>query len=192
VPCGVIAGHRPGIGLHNLRVERKLFIVTGAPGAGKSATVAALLNAPTRYLVFDVDWLAEPASRLAGRSIYTERSTWPPYAHVWFAVILAAYRNACTPVLFGPFDKDDLAEYGLPEWCTAVEWLLLDCADDVRETRLSARQWSPARLADAMADAQKLRNTIADRVDTGMQNPVQTARHVVRWLDRHPQDQDLG
>jgi broad-specificity NMP kinase len=70
-----------------------LHVVTGAPGAGKSAAVAALLRRDTGYLVFDVDWLADAASVLANRSIYDDASTWPPCRIVAWLHAVAAERG---------------------------------------------------------------------------------------------------
>jgi broad-specificity NMP kinase len=59
-----------------------LHIVTGAPGAGKSTTLAAFLRLKSEYVAFDIDWLAQPASRLAGKDILFDPSTWKPYGEV--------------------------------------------------------------------------------------------------------------
>jgi hypothetical protein len=118
-------------------MKQRICIVTGAPGAGKSVALEAFLMLHTDYLAFDIDWLAEPASELAGRSIYFESSTWRAYSHVWFAVLDAAYRNSKIPVLFAPLDKNDIAKHGLPEWRDGVEWLLLECQDKHSQAALA-------------------------------------------------------
>jgi hypothetical protein len=164
-------------------MKQKLFIATGAPGAGKSAVLEVLLQQSPRYIFFDIDWLSKVASELAGKSIYFERSTWQAYARVWFSVLDAVYKNGKTPVLFAPFDKDDIAHYGVPEWCDGVEWLLLDCSDDTRSQRLRGREWPAERIEEALQDARKLRETIPDQLDTSTSAPAEAAQRVTAWLD---------
>ncbi len=50
-------------------MAHRLYLVTGAPGAGKSTTVEAMLRLNSEILVFDMDWLLDAASRLAGQDI---------------------------------------------------------------------------------------------------------------------------
>ena len=64
-----------------------------------STTVEALMALGTDYLAFDIDWLAESASDLAGKSIYFEPTTWQPYGVLWNEVLYAIYRNGRTPIL---------------------------------------------------------------------------------------------
>ena len=160
----------------------RLHMVTGAPGAGKSTALGAFLALGSSHIAFDVDWLAAPASELAGRSVYFDRSTWPAYSHVWFEVLRGVIRNDRVPVLFAPLTEDDVTAYGRPAWCDGIEWMLLDCDDDVRAARLAGRSWTPARIAEALADAAALRAGIATRVDTGRHSPNAVARRVKRWL----------
>src|SRR5687767_1827254 len=144
-----------------------LHLVTGAPGAGKSLAVEELLRRGSPYFVLDVDWLADAASALAGRSIYTEPSTWPAYRRVWASVLRAALRNGQRPVLFTPADPEEVEEYRPSRDCP-VAWLLLDCDDAVRRQRLEARAgWTEETIVEALADAAALRRTVARRVDTG-------------------------
>ena len=55
-----------------------LSIVTGTSGSGKSTIPQAFLKLHSTYLAFDIDWLAETASGLAGKDVYTAPSTWKP------------------------------------------------------------------------------------------------------------------
>jgi hypothetical protein len=164
-------------------VSRRLLIVTGAPGAGKSTALTAFLALGTERMAYDVDWLATPASGLAGRSVHTDRDTWPAYGRLWIEVLHAAFRNGRVPVLFAPFDERDVAASGLPEWAGDVAWLLLDCSDDVRAARLRARGWDRARVTEAIADAVELRRRVPDRIDTGLRTAEEVARAVAAWVD---------
>jgi len=82
-----------------------LCIVTGAPGSGKSTTLNAFLELHSGYIAFDIDWLAEAASNLAAKDIYSDPSTWKPYTALWFEVLHAVYKNGQIPVFFTPNDQ---------------------------------------------------------------------------------------
>jgi hypothetical protein len=111
-----------------------LHIVTGAPGAGRTTSLQALLTRRSDYIAFDIDWLALPASELAGRSINFDSSTWPAYGRIWFEILHGVQRNGRIAVLFAPLGPEDLAAIGRPDWYDGVNWILLDCAGDVRAT----------------------------------------------------------
>jgi hypothetical protein len=159
-----------------------LPIVTGAPGAGKSAAVEAFLKLRTEHLAFDIDWLAAPASELAGSAIYFDASTWPAYNRIWFEVLHAVCRNGQRPVLFAPLDEDDVRMSGLFDGCDGISWLLLDCADHVRTQRLAARSWGKERITAAITDADRLRRICTDQVDTGRHQPAEVAHRIREWL----------
>lgn len=151
-------------------------VVTGAPGAGKSATVNELLKLESDLVVFDLDWLHESAGELARTPIYSDASTWPAYNKLWFAVLAAVAKNSKKPVLFCPLDKADLDD-SFP----AVKWLLLDCDDAERRRRLAKRGWDEMRVLEALEDARDLREQISTRVDTVASDPVEVARKVLEW-----------
>lgn len=158
--------------------------MTGAPGSGKSTVVAKLLERSAPFVFLDIDWLADPASRLVGRDIRFAPETWEAYGELWFGVLYAVFQNGLTPVLFTPGDPSDFAGRPLPAWCAGLRWLLLDCGDEVRRVRLRARGWTGARLEEALEDARALREGVAERVDTGVLNPDEVAERVLGWL-RH-------
>lgn len=160
-----------------------LYLVTGAPGSGKSTTIQAFLALRSPYLAFDIDWLAETASNLAAKDIYTDPSTWQPYAALWFAVLHGVYQNGQIPLFFSPNDPQDLARFGQPTWCRAIHWLLLDCDDQTRRARLQQRSdWTAAMIDEALVDAQVLRQAIPQQVDTGLLAPNAVALAILAWL----------
>lgn len=164
-------------------VKYTLYIVTGAPGAGKSTAVEAFTQFNTDYLAFDIDWLADSASELAGKSIYFEPSTWKPYGKVWFDVLHMIIRNGRTPIFFAPTDPDDIEQDGQPDWCDGIEWLLIDCDDEIRLARLGQRvDWTDERVAEAMEDAAILRGLVERRLDTGKLTPDEVAQAILEWV----------
>ncbi|MEM7031451.1 MAG: shikimate kinase [Chloroflexota bacterium] len=170
--------------------KHTLYIVTGAPGAGKSTTIRAFIALKTTYLAFDIDWLAPAASALAQKNIYFEPATWKPYADLWFEVLHAIYKNGETPLFFSPNSPQDMTHFRVPSWCEDMQWLLLDCDDEVRRKRLALRQnWTQTRVAEALEDAQELRQSIAQHVNTGTQSPHEVAKQILAWLKRNETNQ---
>ncbi len=165
-----------------MKAKQLLYSVTGAPGAGKSTTVEVLLGLESPFTFFDLDELAAPASALYGQDIRFAPESWEPYGELWWGVLTAAVKNGHIPVLFTPADPGDYEKSVLPEWCGGLEWLLLDCADNVRLERLQRRGWSGKRLEEAFQDADMLRKTVARRVDTGKLTPDEVAEQVLLWL----------
>lgn len=161
-----------------------LHIVTGAPGSGKSTTLAAFLELRTPFVAFDIDWLTIPASNLAGNDIIFEPSTWPAYNALWFTILDTVARNHKQPVFFAPTSPDDLVQHHQPLWSGNVRWLLLDCPDDVRRQRLRQRpEWTEPMIAEAIADAASLRQTVALCIDTAAQDPEQVADAIRHWVE---------
>ncbi|HSE61724.1 MAG TPA: hypothetical protein VLA88_05535 [Candidatus Saccharimonadales bacterium] len=162
--------------------KHTLYMVTGASCAGKTAAMHELLQHNAAFEIFDIDWLALPASELAGKSIYANESTWSAYASLWFEVLHAAYQNGRVPVLFSPASPNDITRFGQPDWCDDVKWLLLDCPDDVRVQRMNARAWDSVRQREALASAAQLRTLVKHHIDTSKHSPSQVAARITAWL----------
>jgi broad-specificity NMP kinase len=158
-----------------------LSIVAGAPGAGKSSALQELLALGAPVVAFDLDWLIESASTLAGRDIHFDESTWPAYTALWLDVVHGVVRNGRRVVLFAPFAPVDLPD-SLPAWCGSISWLLLDCSDETRRQRLGERDWGHARIREAIEDAAELRAAIPTIVRTDDETPEATASEVRSWL----------
>ena len=160
-----------------------LNIVTGAPGAGKSTSLAAFLELESDFVAFDIDWLIDSASDLAGQDIHFARSKWPSYRSLWLDVLQAIFRNHRCPVLFALWAPTDLGGL-VPPWCAEVRWLLLDCPDAILRKRLEGRDgWIDSRIHEALADATDLRGEITENViDTESSTPSATARAIGKWL----------
>lgn len=159
----------------------RICLVTGAPGSGKTATVEALLKQRNGFLVFDMDWLLGAASQLAEKSVQFDPSTWQPYGELWFEFLLMICKNAQTPILFGPID-----EKGIPQFVAEgvkLEWLLLDCADEVRIKRLKRRNWSEKKIEEALLDAAELRREIVLSSDTGLKSLDDVVNEIKVWAE---------
>lgn len=155
----------------------KFQIVTGAPGAGKTATVQALLNGHVDTIVFDIDWLADSASELAQRSIYRDASTWNAYPKLWLDILQSISINHKQALLFAPMSEKDIE--GLIDK-TTINWLLLDCSYDERIPRLEQRHWSQDKIQEALSDTKELRQDIPNVIDTSNQTPKEVAKQVIK------------
>jgi len=161
-----------------------LLIVTGAPGSGKSSTASALVQLGSPYAIFDIDWLADAAGELAGRSIYSDSTTWGPYRRLWHEILCSVARNDIQPIFFCPNTPSDLEGLGKAEWCNSISWLLLDCDERTRRERLDVRSdWSAERKMEAMKDARELRRLIDQTLDTSLLLPGEVARKVLGWAE---------
>lgn len=166
-------------------MDYTLYMVSGAPGSGKSTILQAFIGLKSGYMAFDIDWLAETASGLAGKDIYFSPSTWKAYSTLWFEVLHSVYKNGYTPVFFSPNDPKDIERYGQPAWCREIHWFLLDCEDRTRAERLARRPgWTEARMAEAISDAHDLRQAISIRADTGLLTPEAAAAEILVWLQQ--------
>jgi hypothetical protein len=134
-----------------------VLFVAGAPGAGKSAVARALLERGTEALVFDADWLLEPASALAGRSLVEASDLWSAYGALWLRVLAMVARNGRAAVHFvrvTPDEADGLTRQ-LPQVPVRLGWCRLDCDDATRTARLTARGWAAGAIAEALRRVRK-------------------------------------
>ena len=147
--------------------------VLGAPGSGKSA-IAALLrsNLPT-HVVLDWDDLMAPASELAGRDVLRSPTAWPAYGRLVRAVV-----DAVTPVplvLLGVCTPDELEGWPIDAW------VVLDCNDNERRSRLASRG-DAAELEEALADAARYRALDLDVIETTGRAPSDVAAELARHV----------
>ncbi|MGC4937137.1 AAA family ATPase [Kribbella sp. DT2] len=152
----------------------RLFVVTGAPGSGKSTVVPELLRLSAGGLVvMDMDELLDDG-KLLGITIADSAAAahWPAYNLLWLRITELVRRSGVPVLLLGPLTPSELPE---------GRWLHLDCPDAVRRTRLAARGWSEAQVEDALDDAVELR-TLVPRSVHGAGTPEDSAREILTWV----------
>lgn len=160
-----------------------LFIVTGASGSGKTAVLAPLARRLRgRCVTFDADLLIDAASALNGG----QPVIWPAFRDAWLAIAHGVAQSGMPTVLLGPFIPDHLRELPSRRWIGAIRFLVLDCPDELRRARISARPaWRSRDIDDQVEFGRWLRRNIPDRVDTSGGTPEDTATAITTWIDRH-------
>jgi hypothetical protein len=155
-----------------------LLMVSGAPGAGKSAVFRELVGAAEGMVVIDIDELLEEG-RILGVLIAAPESEplWPAYRRMWLR-ITEMPRRAGHPVLF--FSPDTPNEVD-----GATAHLLLDCADESRAGRLQMRGWNIDQIALAMEDANLYRSQFQSAVYTDDAEPAVVAARVLDWARQY-------
>lgn len=133
-------------------------------------------------LVFDADWLIEPASALAGQDLTVASAFWPPYRQVWLRMLEMVARNGASAALFTPMNPGSLPRI---RWPVNVDWCLLDCDDATRTVRLRERGWMNAAIQEAIADARALRREVELVIDTSGSTPEEAAARLSEWFRAH-------
>ena len=161
----------------------KYFIVTGAPGTGKSSVVKELLSQKPGFIIYDIDWLVEAASKLSGKDVIFDQSVWKDYRSLWFTVLQMALKNSQQVVFFAAIDKGDISELG-SEISNNTAWCLLDCDDNTRKVRLEERSnWTSDQSLEAINDAKELREQIEYVINTDTKSISDVAREVRNWIE---------
>jgi dephospho-CoA kinase len=153
----------------------RLFVVTGAPGSGKSTVVPELVRLnPGGLVVMDMDELLDDEGRVLGIEIATPAAapTWPAYNALWKRITELVRRSGSPVLLLSPLIPKELPE---------GRWLHLDCPDRVRRRRLAERGWSAADIAEAIKDAAEIRKLVPRSV-TADGTPEQSAQQILAWI----------
>ncbi len=166
---------------HSRVTSCPLSIVTGAPGAGKSSTVEALIAREPSFLVFDADWLLDATSLLTGQTLTEASSLWPQYRRLWLTIAQIVERNGRSTVLFIPVTPPEIAELLPDPWRGRVRWCLLDCDDQTRRERLQGRDWPQDAIDEAIDDGEALRGAITCTIDTSRRRPDEVAAEICAW-----------
>lgn len=145
-----------------------LFVVTGASGSGKTAVLAPLARRlQGRCVTFDADLLMDAAGGLSGG----QPINWTAFREAWLAAVHGVALSGVPTVLLGPFIPEHFRELPGRHWITDIHFIVLDCPDDLRRARISARPpW--------------LRRNIADCVAASSSTQEDTAAVIAAWIER--------
>jgi broad-specificity NMP kinase len=153
-----------------------LFVVTGAPGAGKSTVIPELLRLRSGQLVvMDMDELLDSEGRVLGIEIAdsSAAANWPAYNALWLRITELVRRSGTPMLLLSPLVPKEMPE---------GRWLHLDCPDSVRRKRLAERGWSDEQIDDAIDDAVQIRKLVPRSVP-GDSTPEESALQILAWVN---------
>jgi broad-specificity NMP kinase len=154
----------------------RLYVVTGAPGAGKSTVIPELVRLHSGNLVvMDMDELLDHDGKVLGIDIAdsSAAANWPAYNALWLRITELIRRSGTPMLLLSPL---------VPRQMPEGRWLHLDCPDSVRRKRLAQRGWSDQHIAEAIADAAEIRKLVPRSVP-GEGTPEEAARLILAWVD---------
>lgn len=141
--------------------------------------VAALLSA--RCVTFDADWLLDSTKALSvsgDAPIY-----WPAFRDAWLSIAHGVAQSGLPTVLFGPLIPEHLNDLPSRRWIGDLHFVVLDCSDSIRRSRLEARPvWRSRDVEEQVRFGHWLRDNIRDRIDTDNASPEATARAVADWV----------
>ncbi|MEU6719094.1 hypothetical protein ABZ897_47165 [Nonomuraea sp. NPDC046802] len=162
------------------RGDGPLFLLAGAPCAGKTTLRPHLLRAADGLVVMEMDELLEEG-KLIGVPIAEPQAApiWPAYDRMWARIVTMVRRAGHPVLLLLPIpDAGDLTPQG--PWGEA-HWALLDCPDDERMRRLAEREWAADWAEEAMADAVQGRALISTVFHNGSDDLAGLAARIVAW-----------
>lgn len=154
----------------------------GAPGAGKSTLHPHLVRTAAPTVVIDLDELLEDG-QLLGVPIAgpAGEPAWPAYDRMWERIMSMVTRAGHSVLVLCPIPS----ESALREPAGRVTgWVLLDCPDDARRSRLEARGWEREAIEDAIADAELGRQMVSRTVCWAGEAPVELSRRVLAEVRR--------
>lgn len=136
-----------------------LAYVVGASGSGKSAVAPHLRAALAGWAVFDWDAFLASASAIAGKDVRLTPSLWVSYDGIISAAAREVVRSGLDCVVLGVRTPPELADWPVDSW------LLLDCSDDERRSRLESNG-RETEVAGAVEDAARYRSLGLRTLDT--------------------------
>jgi AAA domain len=140
-------------------VEGSLFVLTGAPGSGKTAVAPGLRAALPGVVVLDMDQFLEAGSRLAGLDLHSQSAAdrWPAHNDLCLTFVAAVLAACHDVLLLCPLTPDEVRRSTAAPALGDIRWAVLDCSDATRRRRLSTRPQAEADDHGAVADAAALR-----------------------------------
>jgi dephospho-CoA kinase len=154
-----------------------LYVLSGAPGCGKTAALASIRRRLQGVVVIDMDAFLDAASALAGADLRYAADRWPAYNALCRALVATVVDSGADCLLLTPLEPREI-----PGWRPGeVAWAVLDCPDRVRRERLVRRGMPAGEIADAVHDAGQLRRLGLPIIpSTG--TVADTAARVAAWV----------
>jgi hypothetical protein len=154
-------------------VRAPLYLVTGAPGTGKSTIVPLIAGRIPETGVFDTD-LFGPMSH----------PDWEAWATSWLLLVHALAQSGLQTVLVGyGLSRSKAMSLAAKDLLGPVRVLNLDLRPDALRERLSQRgTYDPARIERKIAAAAVLRREADENVDVTNAVPQAIADRVLKWL----------
>ncbi len=155
-------------------------MVTGASGSGKTTLFSPLARELAgEAAVFDIDLLIDPfAMQAEGDPL-----KWAAIRAAWLSVAEGLASGGLPTVLLRPLAPFHFENIGEGGWVSSMHFLLLDCSDDVRRTRLECRPtWRGRDVEEQTQWGIWLREHIHPSVDTSFATVEETVRAVAEWV----------
>ena len=135
-----------------------LLMLTGAPGAGKTAVAPGLRAALPGIVVLDLDEFLDAGGRLAGLDLRQEAAAdrWPAYNDLCLTFIATVLATGHDVLLLSPLTPQEVRRSTAAPDLGDIRWAVLDCSDAHRLGRLRARR-ATHDTTGALADAAELR-----------------------------------
>jgi hypothetical protein len=157
--------------------------MTGASASGKTAILAPLARLLAgRCVTFDVDFLLDAAGALSG----DQPIRWSAFRDAWLSIAHGIAQVGMPTVLLGPLMPEHLANLPARRWIGEIHYLVLDCPDEVRRERIETRPaWRNREIEEQTRFGRRLRENIAEYVDTNAGTPQDAANAVAAWVTGH-------
>ena len=155
-----------------------LFVLTGAPGSGKTASLVPLRQRLAGVVVVvDMDAFLHAGSALAGADLRYAAAHWPAYTRLCRQLVGAVVDSGVDCLLMTPLEPREV-----PGWPAGeVAWAVLDCPDPVRRHRLAQRGMRPEEIDAAVHDAAALRRLTLPLIPSTGTIP-ETAARIAAWV----------
>jgi hypothetical protein len=154
-----------------------LSVLAGAPGSGKTASLAGVRERLAGVVVIDMDAFLDAGSALAGADLREATQHWPAYTELCRQLVATVLDSSVDCLLMTPLEPQEV-----PAWPVGgVSWAVLDCPDAMRRDRLSRRGMTKDQIEDAVHDAAVLRRLGLPTIpSTG--TVAETTARVAAWV----------
>jgi AAA domain-containing protein len=154
-----------------------LSVLTGAPGSGKTASLAAIRQRLAGVVVVDMDAFLDAGSALAGADLRYAAGHWPAYTELCRQLVATVLDSGVDCLLLTPLEPHEVPSWPVGE----VRWAVLDCPDPVRRRRLARRGLPADEVEHAVADAAVLRRLALPLISSTGTVP-NTAERIAAWV----------